>query len=277
VRCLLSPCGFPRDGARNVSTQTENLEKRIMRADMKKVVVERPRGGSRQRNNKFGARLRYIPDHDYDDQPKKARGFESYGSDGRGKWFTDVLGPLERFVRSNLGRPWDKVYSELCAGLDKRKVTGLHIFQHLDDFVERNCYLGADRKPYTTRYGNPWPVSSFYVHPRTGLLCEAPPGMGARKRRRAKLLSEDVTLLHLGNNRAYRKHDGIWYRAKLKYVFVDWRKEYAPTVWDIFLKRRVQLSYGSQWVAVEKKQCNHDELKEVQRLLQERERKIRRM
>ena len=78
-----------------------------MRSDMKKVVVERPRWGSRRRNEKFGAKLRYSPDHDYEDQPKKARGFESYG-DGCGKYLTDVLSPLERFLRTNIGRPWDK-------------------------------------------------------------------------------------------------------------------------------------------------------------------------
>src|SRR5215468_8483179 len=70
-----------------------------MRSDMKKVVVERPRWGSRVRNQKFGARLRYIEGHDYEEQPKKARGFESY-HDGCGKYFTDVLGPLVRFLRS---------------------------------------------------------------------------------------------------------------------------------------------------------------------------------
>lgn len=41
-----------------------------MRSDMKKVVVERPRGQSYVPNRKFGARLPYLPDHDYDEQPK---------------------------------------------------------------------------------------------------------------------------------------------------------------------------------------------------------------
>src|SRR5262249_24318389 len=106
-----------------------------MRSDMKKVVVERPRWGSRVRNQKFGVRLRYVEGHDYEEQPKKTKGFESY-HDGWGKEFTDVLNPLKRFLRTNVGRPWDKVYSVLCAGLDKRKTTGLHIFQHLKQMIE---------------------------------------------------------------------------------------------------------------------------------------------
>src|SRR5437763_3866561 len=125
-------CGWSKAGCGaqklvNSNIETEFTRKTFMRSDMKKVVVERPRWGSRLRNEKFGARLRYIPGHDYDEQPRKARGFESYGEGGCGKYFTDVLGPLERFLRTNIGRPWDKVYSELCAGLDKRKTTGLHI------------------------------------------------------------------------------------------------------------------------------------------------------
>src|SRR5215467_9380627 len=134
-----------------------------MRSDMKKVVVERPRWGSRGRNRKFGARLRYIEDHDYEEQPKKALGFESYRSAKYAeKEFTDVLNPLERFLRSNLGRPWDKVYSELCAGLDKRKTTGLHIFQHLKHMVKTDCYFGVDGKLYT--HGWRREVFGFYVH-----------------------------------------------------------------------------------------------------------------
>jgi hypothetical protein len=112
---------------------------------MKKVVVERPRWGSRQSSRKFSARLKYVPDHDYEEQPKKAYGFESHVVDRGSKYFekefTDVLGPLKRFLRKNVGHPWDKVYSELCRGLDRRKVTGLHIFQHVEHFVETNCRL----------------------------------------------------------------------------------------------------------------------------------------
>jgi hypothetical protein len=45
--------------------------------------------------------------------------------------FTDVLGPLAGFLRSNVGRRWNKVYSELRPDLEVRKVTGLHIFDQL--------------------------------------------------------------------------------------------------------------------------------------------------
>jgi hypothetical protein len=240
---------------------------------MKKVVVERPRWGSRARNEKFGARLRYIEGHDYEEQPKKALGFESY-HDGWGKRLTDFLTPLKRFLRSNLRRPWDEVYSELCTGLDKRKATGLHIFQHLESMVERNCYLDDNGGARCVRYGDQ-EVIGFYVHPRTGLLLEAP-RKSNRQRARRRLEAEPVNRVLLNNNSAYQKHEGIWYRVRLRRFVVSTYKS-ETEFFDIFLKRNVKLSFGETWLAVEKKQCNRKELKDIRRRLEERERKLRPM
>jgi hypothetical protein len=240
---------------------------------MKKVVVERPRWGSRRRNEKFGAKLRYIPDHDYEDQPKKARGFESYG-DGCGKYLTDVLSPLERFLRTNIGRPWYKVYSELCAGLDKRKATGLHIFQHLESMVERACYIDESGKVRCIHYHD-LEVDGFYVHPRTGLLREAP-RLSRRERKRQRLAASPVTQVTLGDNLVYQKHEEIWYRVKLERFIVSGKDQLETVVYDVVKKGKVKLHWGENWVAIEKKQCNRQELKEINRLLEERYEKIRR-
>jgi len=250
-----------------------------MRPDMKKVVVERPRWGSRQSNRKFSARLKHVPGHDYEEQPKKMYGFESHAVDRGNKYFkkefTDVLGPLRRFLRKNVGHPWDKIYSELCRGLDRRKVTGLHIFQHVEDFVEKNCWF-VNGKPYSMGWGGGFPVRWFYIHPRTGLLCEAPDGPGARKRKRAAALGEEVAFLRIADDSGYRKHQGIWYRVELRRIIVrSWKPKDAVVIYDIFRKRDVALYYGEHWVATEKKQCSHDELKDVQRLLAEREKRIK--
>jgi hypothetical protein len=235
---------------------------------MKKVVVERPRWGSRGRNRKFGARLRYIEGHDYDEQPKKALGFESYRSAKYAeKEFTDVLNPLVRFLASNVGRPWDKVYSELCAGLDKRKTTGLHIFQHLKHMVEINCYFGEDGRIYACDWGQEHEVRGFYVHPRSRLLCET--RRPSKRERNRELVADldSVTRLYLDNNLGYQKHEGIWYRVKFVRMVVGF-KDPTTYVNDIFLKRKVCLNWGENWVATEKKQCNREELKEVRRLLE---------
>ena len=55
---------------------------------------------------------------------------------------------------------------------------------------------------------------------------------------------------------------------KLRRVDVrSWSPKEAVVVYDIFRKRDVTLYYGEHWIALEKKQCSHGKLKEVQRLL----------
>lgn len=239
---------------------------------MKKVVVERPRRGSRQRNNKFGARLRYIPDHDYEDQPRKPRGFQSYGTSGSRKWFTDVLGPLSGFLRKNVGRPWDKIYSELCAGLDKRKTTGKHIFDHVNDMVQRNCFIGQDGRVWAVSWGIEQPVGGMYVHPRTGLLCDTK--AETRLERKRKRQQAEAELLYLTDTFGYRKHEGTWYRVKLQPMSVDVMGHgQEHIVWDIFRKKYVTLDYGQHWIPVEKFQCGRADLAKIQRLLEERAKK----
>jgi hypothetical protein len=244
---------------------------------MKKVVVERPRGQSYVPNRKFGARLRYIPDHDYDEQPKRVGISASYRDYGySAKWFTDVLGPLERFLRRSVGRPWNDVYSEMCASLDRRKATGQHIFDHTEQMVETNCFMGANGKICHLRWGRDQvEVNGLYVHPQTGLLCWAEPPR-KRELKRKKLLAEDVTWLESTSEIGFRRHQEIWYRVQFRQVYVD-RRGQLPIIRDIFLKKDVRLGYGWNLVALAKKQCNRDELKKVRSLLSERERRIRNM
>ncbi len=52
--------------------------------------------------------------------------------DPAGRGFDDKLGPARRWLRSQVGRPWDKVRSELFARFDTRTTAGRHIvFDHL--------------------------------------------------------------------------------------------------------------------------------------------------
>jgi hypothetical protein len=78
-----------------------------MRDDMHKVVVERERHGSTRKSRKWGQRLAFIADADYDDQPKFVSSARRRQYGYNHKWFSDVLGPLRRFLHSNVGRPWD--------------------------------------------------------------------------------------------------------------------------------------------------------------------------
>jgi hypothetical protein len=96
------------------------------------------------------------------------------------KQFSDNLNPLVRYLQTNTGRPWNKVYSELSRKLKRNTVSGLHVFQHLFDFVSENVWL-ENKRVYTLKFGRKHELVSrsnwkkFYVHPVTGLLLEAKP------------------------------------------------------------------------------------------------------
>src|SRR5207249_3371586 len=103
----------------------------------------------------------------------------------RRKWFSDLLGPLRRWLQSQVGRVWNDVYSEACAVIKPDSVIRAHIKTHLLQFVERHtfmhngkvCVLDTGYRsrgviPVTElRYG--W--SRFFVHPESGLLYAIPP------------------------------------------------------------------------------------------------------
>ena len=80
--------------------------------------------------------------------------------------------PLRRYLESQVGRPWDNVYSEIRANLDARKATGLHILQHLDGYVDRNC-IQEGTAILARRGGMLMRVRDLYVHPGSGLLRKA--------------------------------------------------------------------------------------------------------
>jgi len=96
--------------------------------------------------------------------------------------------PLQRFLRAQVGRPWSKVYSELCARLDRTTVSGAHVFSHLADLVMGFHEPGKDSQlrrveflpigkrpwPHLTNGFRPGPLHNrLYIHPRTGRLCFA--------------------------------------------------------------------------------------------------------
>ena len=123
-----------------------------MRRDMHKVIVERPRvGGRRARKGR--------PPRDLEDHLAKEGIGRPYLADS--KALNEHLGPLRRFLRKQLGRPWNKVYSEICEGLRAGNALGDHVRKHLFDYVTlENLNLPRAKRRYRL----------FYVDARTGIL-----------------------------------------------------------------------------------------------------------
>jgi len=94
------------------------------------------------------------------------------------KFFTDNLEPLQRYLESKIGKNWDKVHSELCSRLKKNTVSGLHVFNHLYDFIILNT-IERDKKVYHIKFGKlqelysteRWP--KYFIQSKTGQLRKA--------------------------------------------------------------------------------------------------------
>jgi hypothetical protein len=136
----------------------------VMREDMYKVIVERPRRG------KYGyaaaARLR-----DDFDGPMRLGTRAGYGY----RALNENLAPLRRYLQAQIGRPWNKVFSEICAGIDRRNTVQQHIHQHIREFIAidvgvrngRWVDLAAD---WRFLWNDSGMSQALYVDPRTGLI-----------------------------------------------------------------------------------------------------------
>src|SRR5262245_11066334 len=98
-----------------------------MREDMSHVIVERPRlGGGRARKGRAVA-LDDLPRHEGMRRPHKRS--------GDWKTLNENLSPLRRYLEHQVGRPWDKVYSEIARNLRTDSTVQQHVRDHLHDFV----------------------------------------------------------------------------------------------------------------------------------------------
>jgi len=232
-----------------------------MREDMSKVVVERPRWGHSLPSSKTRLRIRhYDPEKDYEDLPKRVSGSRSkYIHAGDIKSFTDLLSPLRRFLRTNVGRPWDKVYSEMRENLDDRKVTGRHVFEHVEMEVETHALIGGYGEVYILGYnGGLEPIYGLYVDPRTGLLCRSENRPPWKQRGKSKTHAQEVNHVRLSANTGYVKMSGIWY-------FIEYKIFEKPVDGDqaelTALLREIPGVSALPVLILRKKQLSHKELK----------------
>src|SRR5262245_46976275 len=140
-----------------------------MRADMAKVIVERPRFGSSMRGYGKGywRKLNRIA---LEELPKRER----MKTHGHSKRLNEHLGPLRRYLESRLGEPWNKTFAQICAHVDRSNPVQDHVRDHLDDYVLRHVQIinGKLCVAEGWHFGRPVCQSykPFYVCPKTGLL-----------------------------------------------------------------------------------------------------------
>lgn len=173
-----------------------------MRSDMKKLLVLRGRTGRSwcARGNGSVRRDRQTPADE--NAPKRGKMRPRVG--GR-TYPGENLKPLYRFLLSQVGRPWDLVYSELRACLSPRNTIDMHIMQHLWDMVEP-----LRPAPEASWRSLPMPVSMGWgpglkVHPKSGLLVRS----SVTRPKRPPLSRADHR--DLGDNRLLLHLDAGWF------------------------------------------------------------------
>lgn len=265
-----------------------------MRSDMGKVITERERARSRTSvTEKDGAYIRWQGhDGNYDDQPKRAK-ISAHGRYGwNAKEFTDVLGPLKGYIQKNVGRPWNKVYSEMCQYLDKGKLTHAHVFTHVFQWVGRNvvrCEDGAYREPHEMTSWRSTYAPDFYVHPKTGILMKNKRVRESKQEvaKRRKEERKNRTEIEIDGSSCYKKIDDLWYILKIRVatnfeaseyravqltrfkdaiIFTD--KDRAMLDAYAFKQTKVITINNKQYYVQDKRQVGRKDLKKIKDLLE---------
>ncbi len=203
-----------------------------MREDMFKVIVERPRWGSRHAP---AAKLR----HDKVPGRKRATGRrQALEQNGYTKCLNENLAPLKRYLNKQVGRPWDKVYSEISEHLDTGSTVKQHVRDHLTDFILINVTVASDGSFMSahqwwgpTSPENWW--AKLYVDPHDGLikrtekLCRKlgvqnrRDKLQADRKRRAREWRFDHNLRLLTETRFLVKLNGCWFQMDADHAPVD--------------------------------------------------------
>jgi hypothetical protein len=255
-----------------------------MRKDMSKVIVERPRLGRSAARLRAG-RTRVVVDDD--GEPLRAvRGGRAPKSDKqlKTKNLNENLNPLKRYLASQVGRPWRKVYSEVSENLKPTSTVQQHVRDHLDDFVAMRTRSVKGVVWAQTRWGRPMPITDtghlYYVHPRTGLLLENKGRVTwkqAERRAKAALEAERAQRMRVINaSTQVHLFDGAWWEVKLakigRHEQLDHRgrlyvaqERYIDVVYRAKLSRLpAQELYGRDGVyACAKRQLSKTEMKRL--------------
>jgi hypothetical protein len=240
-----------------------------MRSDMAKVIVERPRkkGWAWHKPKGYLRRLRRYGD----DGPPAREGIKACWQGGT-KYLNEHLGPLRRYLDKQVGRPWDKVFSEICAHINRTSAVQDHVRDHVEDYVTVHVLL-IDRVPCSGEgdwnHGRPlhqMPWKRWYVCPRTGILKK----IKARTRpcRGGPSPDDSPRYVQLSDVLQCRRIKGVWHLVTLKPLPLAREKCLER---DVVLNRSVarvdeelaQRYYGAPVFAVAKRPLARRELRQL--------------
>lgn len=237
-----------------------------MRADMEKVIVERPRLGSRAPSRKKGYR-KYLQSMPVEDLPRNEPLLGRWR--GRGKWLNEHLGPMRRFLRSNVGRPWNHVHRDLCEHVSFDNAVQSHVLVHVFEYVHLHVRVEDSSTVYSHQCSWWWHrklnAGEMYVCPATGVL----------KVVRRNVRHRPPTRIVANASTQYLFRDNAWWEVRLR------KKTDAFELWDVWLERDAAKltdqdcinAYGGELIALSKRPLKRDETKQLYRQLRRRRRR----
>lgn len=195
-----------------------------MRDDMGKVLVERPRVKSGVVPGRTGRRyVKWVQKGiQTGDGSPVCEGIKRryLGGAARMKHFNEHLGPLRKFVESTVGRPWDKVYAEICRHVDRGNVVQKHILTHLFQYVVVDVEMIAGepyRKARDRSVSRNQPLrgpNQWYVCPKSGLLKRAKVVSKLQRKRRRTAVEKPVAWV--SKSQFVRRGPGGWELVTVK-------------------------------------------------------------
>lgn len=233
---------------------------------LSEIVIERPRVGRRISLKKLTGFKKQLDKLTEDASQDGLLSPYLIKPRNKSKYLSDHLGPLRRFLRSKVGQPWNDVYSELCHQLDSSTMAGQHVLDHVHHYVEQHVEL-IDGIPYQKSRRQyrlaQWGRFQLYVHPETGILCDAKESV-SQAIAPSLQPKQHLDIIELDRFHQYHRINDLWY-------LITYREVPATgIVFDVLNRARITgiASRYSDWVyAAHKRQCNKREIRMIQLLL----------
>ena len=169
-----------------------------MREDMKDVIIDTGRTG-KDYDDVAKVQIRGKSIDELDGLPEQ-EGIKKRLKGGWGAQLADRIEPLVKFLRTNVGRPWDKVFSEICEHADPRSLRGKHLREH----VEMEVDTWTERLAKSDEHWPRW--RHFYVDAK-GFLRED--NDDSRYRHKPKI---DPDKCQIGDRR-FERVNGCWFET----------------------------------------------------------------
>jgi hypothetical protein len=238
-----------------------------MRNDFISVFVERPRyGRSMSTRVKGKGQSKLNPLLDQDDNVCASHESMTARWQRNRKEMRDHFAPLNRYLRAQVGRPYDQVFSDICHVFKGDSACDQRLREHLSWEVEQNVRHGEDGE-LIGRNGYNVGANSLYVD-ANGILTLTPARI--RRRWKNKPLFETVKV---DDARKYVKLDGLWFLVTLAEIPGE---EVTDRPFDVVLKRPVFASdrdysydnqfaraWGSGLYASHKRQAGSREIRDL--------------